>query len=282
MNTTSILREPLAHFFAGGALLFVLYGFVSGDDLGPPDEIIVDDTQLDILLTSFTRTWQRPPTEEELQGLVDTWIREEIFYREGMALRLDEGDPVVRRRVAQKVEFIAEGLVGSGTETAELQLWLDEHPEDYRLPTAYSLRQVFFDPRRHGDSLADLLDSTLAGFTSGTITEAGDPTMLPARIDGMAEDVIGRVFGTGFAASLGDLQPATWSGPVLSDFGVHLVFIEDVVPGRIPALDEVRAQVERDILRTRTEESNRAFYQSLRDKYTITITAELLVPGGEQ
>ena len=170
--------------------------------------------------------------------------------------------------------------VGSRTETAELQQWLDENPDDYRFPARYSLQQVFFDPERHGDALANRLDDARKELSSGSIAalDAGDPTMLPERLDDTTEDVIGRIFGNAFAASLKDLQADTWSGPIRSDFGEHLVNIEHVEFGRLPTLDEVREQVGRDILRARTEESNQAFYESLRERYTITITAELLSP----
>lgn len=276
MKPSSILREPLMHFLAGGALLFVLYGLVSSEDFTAPDEIVVDDATVNAIVTSFTRTWQRPPNPTELRGLVDNWIREEVLYREGLTMRLNENDPVIRRRVAQKVEFIAEGMIELEPDEAELQQWLAEHAENYRVPDAYSLHQIYFDPDRHGDRLDTVLAEALAGLTSGGTTQFGDPTLLPERFDDTAEDVIGRVVGARFAGALQDLPIGTWSGPVESDFGVHLVLVEQVEKGYLPSLEEVRDSVERDVLRALTEESNAAFYAALRDAYTVNITATML------
>ena len=281
MNISTILREPLLHFFAGGTLLFLLYGFINSEDLNSPGEIIVDDAGVTALVASFERTWQRPPNAAELKGLVDNWVREEILYREGLAMRLDENDPIVRRRIAQKIEFIAEGLVESRPETADMQDWLDENPDTYRIPASYTLRQFFFDPSQHGETLIADIEDARAGLASGKVAEAGDPTMLPATLEDVDEDVAGRIFGKAFAASLEHLSAATWVGPVESDFGQHLVYVEAVEPSRLPTLDEVRREVERDMLRALTEQSNDAFYNSLRQKYTISITADSMTaaPG---
>lgn len=282
MKATSVLREPLVHFLAGGALLFLLYGFVNRDNLGTPDEIVIDDATVTAIVSGFTRTWQRPPSRTELRGLVDNWVREEILYREGLTMGLDENDPVIRRRVAQKIEFIAEGMIDVRPEEADLQTWLDEHPDNYRVPAIYTLRQAFFDPDRHGDRLDAVLAEALAELRSGEIILAGDPTLLPERLDVIAEDVLGRVIGVDFAAALKGLPVGEWTGPVESDFGLHLVYIESVEHGRLPALEEIRRDVERDVLRVMTEESNTAFYEALREKYTVNITADLPVPDGAE
>ena len=281
MNISTILREPLLHFFAGGTLLFLLYGFVNSEGLDSPDEIIVDDAGVTALAAAFERARQRPPTESELRGLVDNWIREEILYREGLAMRLDENDPIVRRRIAQKIEFIAEGLVVSRPDVADMQGWLDEHPDTYRIPASYTLRQFFFDPSKRGESLQADIENARAGLSSGTVAYAGDPTMLPESLEDLDAEVVGRIFGKVFATSLEHLSAATWVGPVESDFGQHLVYVEAVEPSRLPTLDEVRREVERDMLRAQTEQSNEAFYNSLREKYTINITANSLpaAPG---
>jgi hypothetical protein len=125
MTVRRILREPLLHFLLLGALLFWLYGALNGGAPGAPGEIVVDRARVESLAAQFQRTWQRPPAAEEMQGMIDAWVREEVLYREGMALRLDRDDPVVRRRVAQKLAFMADAQKSVEASEAELQAWLD-------------------------------------------------------------------------------------------------------------------------------------------------------------
>jgi len=156
------LREPLLHFLILGALLFGLYGWLRGGAQATPAEIVVSRGQLQSLQAQFQRTRQRAPTPEELQGMVEGWVREEIFYREGVAMGLDRDDPVVRRRVAQKLEFVVDGAAPTPPTSAELQAWLAVHADRYSIEARYTLHQIYFDVARHGASL-DAGSSALAG-----------------------------------------------------------------------------------------------------------------------
>ena len=133
-----------------GALLFGFYGWLNRDGFAGPNEIVVSRGQTASLKAQFERVWQRQPTEQELAGLIDNWVREEIFYREALAMGLDRDDPVVRRRLQQKVEFIVDSAIPEAPTAEELQQWLDEHPDAYRIDGKYTLRQVYFDPVRRG------------------------------------------------------------------------------------------------------------------------------------
>ncbi len=138
------LSEPLIHFLLLGALIFVAYNALAPDE-GRDDDtrIVVSQGQQEHLVTAFSRTWQRPPTQEEFNGLVDDWIREEIAYREGLAMGLDTGDLIIRRRLRQKLELLAEDVISLDEPTDEvLQAYLDENTDDYRLEPRYSLRQI--------------------------------------------------------------------------------------------------------------------------------------------
>ncbi len=174
-----ILREPLLHFVVLGAALFGLYGWMN-KGVGAPNEIVVSHGQMESLRAQFERTWQRPPTAQELGGLVDGWVREEILYREGLALGFDRDDPVVRRRVSQKVEFIADGDAPYAPSQSELEEWLHQHQADYRVDAIYSLRQVYFDPARHGERLDADLDAARKRLARGNVVE-GDATMCRVR-----------------------------------------------------------------------------------------------------
>ncbi|MDX1381007.1 MAG: peptidylprolyl isomerase [Xanthomonadales bacterium] len=264
------LREPLLHFLAAGALLFVLFYALNDGAGAAPGEITVDAQRQQALATQFRRTWNRPPTREELDGLVEAWVNEEILYREGLAMGLEQEDPIVRRRVAQKMQFISEDLAASAPPgDEELQAWLEQHADDYQLPPVLSFRQLYFDPERH-ENLEDVVTRTRATLTAGQMAAAGDPTLLPETLDDTPLPQVARIFGETFASELLDAPEGQWSGPVDSAYGVHLVLVEERTPARAPTLDEVRQAVERDLLAARREQAEQALLDALRQQYTVT------------
>jgi hypothetical protein len=271
MNMRRILREPLLHFLLLGASLFWLYGALNRGALDAPGEIVVDRARVENVAAQFQRTWRRPPTTDELQGLIDAWVREEVFYREGIALRLDRDDPVVRRRVAQKLAAVADAQSTAEAGEAELLAWLAAHPDDYRVEPRYELRQVFFDPARRGQRLDADAAAARAGLARGSREAQGDATMLPDALSAAPASEVERVFGQDFARAIAVLPVGEWQGPIASGDGVHLVKIRSREPGRVPALAEVRVAVERDLLRARADQSGETFYQSLRQRYAVRI-----------
>jgi PPIC-type PPIASE domain len=275
MASQRLLREPLLHFFVLGALLFAFYAMLNRDVLSTTDEIVVDAARLAALRAQFERVWQRAPTPEELAGLVDSWVREEMLYREGLALGFEDDDPVVRRRVVQKVSFMFEALVDERTTDEELADWLRTHPDVYRIEPAITLRQVYLNPSRYGDDLDARVESLRAEVESDRSMDAGDTTLLPHRIDERSRSDVARSFGNGFAAAVFELPVGEWSGPVASGFGIHLVCVDAVRPPRAPALDEVREAVRRDLLAARRQRAEEAFLDGLRDRYRLVMTAAL-------
>jgi len=275
-----LLREPLLHFLLLGALLFSLYGALHR---GAPDEILVDRSRVESLSAQFQRAWQRPPTADELKGLIDTWVREEVFYREGLAQRLDRDDPVVRRRVAQKLTAMADAQTSAEASPAEMQAWLDAHADVYRLQPSYSLRQVYFDPARQGKRLDAAITAARSALARGAKEMPGDATMLPDTLESASSTEIARVFGNEFAAALANLPVGEWQGPIASEFGIHLVMVGARQPGRLPALADVKATVQRDLLRARVEQSGETYYQSLRQRYAVRVEAipEIALDSGK-
>lgn len=266
---SKILREPLLHFLLLGAGLFFLFAWTNEDALEAPDTIVIDALRIDTLKAQFERTWQRPPTPGELNGLVNAWIREEVLYREGVALGLDQGDPVMRRRVAQKMEFISEELLDADPSEEELEAWFSDNAETYRFEPRLSFRQLYFDPSEYGDSLDAVIEQARAAAERGETT-IGDATLLPGTLAdaGLAE--IRRTFGQQFADSLMDQPIGEWTGPVPSGYGAHLVLIDARQESRLPSLDEVRAAVERDYRADRTREAKERLYEALLERYTVT------------
>jgi hypothetical protein len=273
-----LAREPLLHFFVLGVALFALYTWLHRGLPDSPNEILVSHDQVSSLQAQFERVWQRPASAAEVQHLVDNWLREEIFYREGLAMGLDRDDPVVRRRVVQKIQFIVESVAPRPPSTAELQTWLDAHPADYQVEPGYSLQQVYFDPQRRGARLQRDLAEARRRLANGA-DSAGDSTLLPFEMRNASRTEVEQIFGAEFAAALKDLPPGSWQGPLPSAFGVHLVLIVSRSDGHAPPLEQVRAQVERDLLAARAVQDSQAAYDRLRANYRVRVEPAAAVPG---
>lgn len=274
-----LVREPLVHFLLLGAALFLLYGFIDSDDAPAFDEIVIDEDQLAMLVTRYERTWQRRPTDAELVAVIDAWVRDEVLYREGLALGLDRDDPVVRRRIAQKMDFISEGVVPEPDDDA-LEGWLRDHAEDYRRPARYAFEQRYVDPERHGENTSARIAGLLSSLRSGD-DAPGDATMLPREFPLSGEDQVLRSFGNEFAGQLSTLTVGEWSGPVTSAFGLHVVRVVEAEPSRVPELAEIRDVVERDWLSAETDAVQAALYQAMRDRYTVRLEFETAENGQE-
>jgi hypothetical protein len=271
----SWLKEPLLHFLVLGALIFLAYQNLA-DPGSSREQIFISKGQQANLLNTFSRTWQRAPTPDEFQGLLRDYIRQEIAYRESTSMGLDQDDIVIRRRLRQKLELLAEdvaSLVAPGD--ADLRQYLDDHVEDFMVEPRLSLRQIYFSRDRRGVSARqDALDllqrmDTLADEADTELL--GDPLPLPAEMTGMRESEVSRYFGKVFTDGLVGLKPGQWSGPVESGFGLHLVIIDERVPARAPELEEVRETVQREWMSERRREAVDGLYERLAENYTIEI-----------
>lgn len=272
-----LLREPLLHFLLLGALLFLAYSLQSrAGGRSEPGQIVVTLGQIEQLAAGFAKTWQRPPTPEELAGLVQDRVREEVYCREALALGLDREDTVIRRRLRQKMEFVSDDVAALAEPTeADLEQYLSAHPEAFRVDARCTFRQVYLDPQKHGAELASDAAQLLAQLehagAQADLSTLGDPLMLEPEYADLPESEIGRQFGEPFAKALVGLEPGRWRGPVESGYGVHLVFVRARTEGRIPALAEVRESVRREWEDARRVAANEAFYAGLLKRYTVTI-----------
>ena len=275
MKWSRLAREPLLHFFIAGAALFALYTALNPDAMRSEQEIIVDRARVNSLSSQFERVWQTAPTDSELQGLIDAWVREEILYREGMAMGLERDDQVIRRRVAQKVMLLADSRIAAAPGDEELQAWLASNPERYRLPAVYTLRQVYFNVQRPAGELQQAVADALHQLQVGTRTAAdvGDSILLPATLEHATETEVGRIFGADFADALAPLPVGEWAGPIRSGYGLHLVKIDAREPGRAAVLEEVRAAVLRDFVNDQANRLNESFYEALKSRYSIRVEA---------
>jgi len=278
-----LTREPLVHFLLLGAALFLVFNLVGDSDESRTDRIAVSAGQVTQLTETFKRTWQRPPTEEELDALIADHVREEIYYREALAMGLDRDDMIVRRRMRQKLEFVTDDLVAAIAPTEEqLQTYFNEHPDDFRVPSRVSFQQIYFSRDRRGEQATRDAESLLARLNAGESdvdpADFGDTLMLSDSFDNIFENDVARHFGTEFATALADVSVGRWSGPVESAYGLHLVLIRERKPGLLPALEKVRERVQREWEATRRTEVTEAFYESLRERYEVSVER----PGADE
>jgi PPIC-type PPIASE domain len=271
-----VIREPLFHFLMLGAVIFAVHGFITRHRTDKPGEIVVTQAAVENLVTGFTRTWQRPPTEDELQGLVRDYIREEAAYREALTMGLDRDDMIVRRRLQQKLEFVSDELA-TRTEPsdAELQSFLEAHRGTLQTDPLFSFRQIYFNPQRHGENLhrdvARELDDLQHSGSHVPKTALGDPFLLQQSFDHVTLPDLKKTFGEHFASAISALPVASWQGPIDSGYGVHLVFVAQHTDSHLPTLAEVRAQVRREYLDAKRREATDNFYKVLLSRYSVRI-----------
>jgi hypothetical protein len=266
-----LLREPLVHFLAIGLLLFGLYALVAPPDTGG-ERIVISANVIADLKASHEKLWGRPPTEAELKGLIEARINDEIIYREGRAMGLDQDDAVIKRRVRQKYELIAEEEDSVAATEADLVAYLKANPDRFRAPPIVTFTQVMLPDEgslAEIEARAEKVKSALAAGADPAT--AGKATLLPGRIDGMALDLVARDFGERFAAALATVPEGQWAGPVASAYGVHLVRIDTRIPAETPALDTVRADVQREWENERRLKARAARLAELRESYRVDI-----------
>lgn len=272
-----ILREPLFHFLLIGLALFLWYGRVApGSD---PKQIVVGQAQVDTIARQFEATWRRPPTPEELRGLIDAYIRDEIMYREGEALGLDRDDPVIKRRIRQKLEVLSEETSARTLPAqADLAAYLEAHPDAFRQPAVVTFEQILVAPAGSDANVDAGLASARRALELGTAPEKlGVATLLPRSEQDAPLDLVARTFGEKFVAQLETLPVGEWAGPVTSGFGVHLVRVDARTPGGVPPLEQVRAQVLREWENDRRKRALEEDYRRMRERYDVVIEAK--VPG---
>jgi PPIC-type PPIASE domain len=268
-----LVREPLVHFLLLGGMLFgAWYLFNDQPQVSDSNRIVIDEAQMASLAATFQRTWLRPPTREELLGLVQDRIKEEILYREALALGLDRDDQVIRRRLRQKMEFVSTDLTEPDPPTeAELQAYLDANMDRFQTTERLSFTQVYL--KQDEQERATALLQRLAGHPPSKLDldQLGDANLLPGAMQQADIHGLERVFGNDFAATLLAAPLGRWSGPYASPYGQHLVYVSERLPAREPPLGEVRTAVAREWLVEREREANERFYQALRKRYTVEV-----------
>ncbi len=270
------LREPLLHFLLIGATLFFLYGLQNDQPVTDANHIVISEADIDRLLSQWEKRWQRLPTPAELDGIIAAQVREEVLYREALAMGLDKNDAVVHRRLAQKMEFIFSDLALQAEPTEDdLNSYLTSHPELFEEPARISFVQIYFNDDQRADRVEQDVAQTYSALTApGSMIDAanaGDTFMFGQQHNNLSKKQVTRLFGKQFAEQVFNLPVDGWQEPIVSGFGIHLVKVDAKTIARTPELDEVRIRVLNEWQSWQRKQVNEQFYQSLRARYEVVI-----------
>ena len=275
------LREPLLHFLLLGLALFAIYGYMHRGRGGVESsrQIALTLEDLRTMEMYFESQWHRPPTPQEFQAMVEDKVREEVLYREALAMSLDKDDTIVKRRMAQKMQFLAEDVAAAHEpSTAELKAWFDKSSQKFALPSRISFRHLYFSPDKRGKNAQDDAAKALAKIArqpedSKLAASLADQFMFQDYYGDRAPEAIAKEFGPQFAVAVEKLRPGSWQGPIESGYGWHLVFVTTVIPGRVPAFEEIEPDIKTAWLGEQKAQAWEKAYKDLRAKYTVLLPA---------
>lgn len=273
-----LLREPLLHFVAIGACIYLLYGYYGQQEPEAQDRIVtVTAGEIAWLTESWEKKWNRPPTPAEREGLIKQYTREIVLYREALAMGLDQDDTVIRRRMVQKLEFLSQDLIRPQPPTEEqLRAYFEQHIDRYRPPDIATMTQFFLDPDKRGDQTlkdAEVIKAELEALEDFTVAgrNLGDPIMLQTYYPERSEAELARLFGAEFARSVFGLEPERWHGPVLSGYGVHLVYVHLRQTAPPPEFAQVEESVRQDWEDEKRAELNKQFIDGVLARYEVIV-----------
>ena len=275
-----LIREPLIHFLLIGAGLFLLFGWRSVPAPGPgglpalvSNNIVVTQDDIDQMVTTFAKTWQRQPEKQEVKNLVEDFVRNEIYFREATAIGLDRDDAVIKRRMRQKMEFILEDITTQAEPSeGELREYLQKHANAYLTEPRIAFRHVFISASRRGAGAESDARQVLYLLRGGADpVSVGDPTALEFEIPLSSVREVNSQFGNEFGTKAFETEAGRWTGPIGSAFGLHLILITSRIDSRLPELGEVLEQVKRDWMIDRQNELKNAAYEKIRERYSVTV-----------
>jgi peptidyl-prolyl cis-trans isomerase C len=276
---TRLFTEPLIQFLMIGTCIYGAYAL-----FGAPEEdfrdttVHVDATRINGFISEWESRWNRPPTRKEIDGLIQSYIKEDVLYRQAVAMGLNEDDPITRRRMAQKLEFLTSDLAMMVQPAeGELEQYFNDNSETYRSPDRMTFSQVFFNPDSRADSTLEdaaeaLVQLQAAGVPTEESKQVGDGFML-LRNDfvSVTATEAARQMGTGFVEAVVQLEPGAWHGPILSGYGVHLVYVYSYEKSPPAVFEGVQTTVLENWLLEQREQFNVAFLDNLKTRYEIVI-----------
>jgi PPIC-type PPIASE domain len=271
-----LFREPLVHFVIAALSIFAAYHVLAPSAEGSKEShIVVTTGKIEQIAARFDQIWRRPPTPQELKGLIDEEVKEEIYVREALALGLDKDDTLIRRRLRQKMELLSDtGADALSPSDAELSAYFRAHPERFAVDPAISFQQIFLNPRRQGAAIDQTVTNilrTLEASPEIEVTSLGDTSLLPPEMPLTSMKSIGHVFGNEFADAIGKAKAGVWTGPIASGFGLHIVRVSERREGRAAALGDVRDAVIREWSNDKRQQLESERFAALLKRYEVTV-----------
>ena len=280
-------REPLVHFAVLGGLLFALWGAarrgrgaaatVGGTEISRTIVLRRDDVAS--LRARFRASWMREPTPGELADLVQGFLSDEVLFHEGMARHLDRDDPIVRRRVIDKMAALARPTPQNSNPAREvLRRWYASYPHRFLRASTVSLEQLYFGAS--GDAAAETAaEQALPALTGARPTDTpppdvGQKIVLPAKIRNKTDLELSQLMGGQFVRELADAPVGRWYGPVRSRHGVHLIRVLGRSPAGVPPFDDVEDRVRADWM-VQDIRGAGAAAESLVSHYEIALPADV-------
>jgi peptidyl-prolyl cis-trans isomerase C len=278
-SLSKFAREPLLHFLIAGAIIYGIYYAVAVDGADNTDakQIIVSSQESGRLRADWKKRWNRDITKAEFDGLMKQIVREKILYREAVKLGLDQNDPVTERRLAQKIEILSKDLAKPKDPTdEELRAYMGKHVSRYEIPAKLTISHLFFDPDKRGDSTpadakAQLEILQRNGTKPDVLSEVGDRFLLQSYYPQRTYDELDKLFARGFSDQFKDAEPEKWTGPVLSGYGVHLIYLHSRQEKQPPAFEAIRSTLEADWKEQKVNEFSEAFIGKMMAQYEVTI-----------
>jgi len=277
MKFFKLLKEPLFLFLVTGTMLYFTYTSFNNYLNRDENIVLVTRGEISLLEQSWQSRWNRPPTPEEKQGLIDGYIREMVLYKTALEMGLDKDDPITRRIMVQKLEFLGADLIRPPQPSEQdLISFFEKNEEQYIPPEMITMTHIFFDPDKREDETLSDADKALQELASkaefdGKLSAYGDVFMLQSYYPNRSELEIRKLFGTGFTESVFQLEAGKWHGPVLSGYGTHLVYIHDHQKNELPAFDKVREKVKEDWMADMQKKLNDRYIDGLMARYEIVI-----------
>ena len=270
-----IIREPLLLFILAGVMLFIGYQSFNNYLNKEENVIVISKSEIFLLEKSFEKQYNRPPSPEEKDAIMQNTIKEMVLYKTALEMGLDIDDQVIRRRMVQKVEFLGNDLIRPPQPSEQdLLTFYEKHKEQYIPEERITITHIFFNPDKHQDATLKDADKALQVLSSksefdGDVSGYGDAFMLQNYYSGKSKLEVRNLFGNGFTESVFQLEPGKWHGPVLSGYGTHLVYVHHLEKGKLPVLSAVREQVKTDWMADMQKKLNDKYIEELMSRYEV-------------
>ncbi len=280
---SSLLKKPIIRILGFGTLLAVVLLIVLGPKMNSSTErrLVIGEDDFAHVLATWQKTWQRPPSRQELNQILNSYVRDEVLYQEAIKQELDKNNAMVKRSLIMQMTMLAESQAEQQAITEEdIQAYYALRQDQYQQEARISFVQLYFSKEKRGESAEADVKKAIRELNRReddptTVSGSGDIIMLESKYEQQLESQIDKHFGEGFAKQLVALPEGTWSGPVASSYGWHAVYITDKQEGQARPLEAVKAEIIREMEYEEKEAAKEQFFTELMQQYNIVYEGEV-------